>query len=249
MERIREEMIKALLKSKQPSNFFKSLDDMGQLENIFPEIAILKRIKQDEFHHPEGDVYIHTMQVLDRVPNNTVLRLTALLHDTGKAITTSTINGKIKAIGHELESVKIALNFMRKFKFDNATTKLVLPLIDNHMIPGQWLNSGTKISLSKKNALIARVSGGYSKIMHNPELAIEKYKYLITFAIADHGHDYYSEKFLTLPPLQHYISRVDARLLGRKYEGKELGKAIVERYINQINTIPQQMRKMRRITK
>jgi tRNA nucleotidyltransferase (CCA-adding enzyme) len=249
MERIREEMLKALLKSKAPSRFFNSLDGMGQLSAVFPEIAILKSIPQDEYHHPEGNVYTHTMMVLDRVPNDPILRLTALLHDTGKAVTTSNSNGRIKSIGHERQSTIIAERFLRKFKFDNATIKMVLPLVDNHMIPGFLINSGTKITLAKKNALIARVAGGYSKIMRDPREALEKYKYLISFAIADHGADYYSDKFLTLPPIQHYVSHIDARALSEKYQGKALGDAIVERYTNQINTPPKQMRKMRKLTK
>lgn len=248
-ERIREEMMKALTKSQNPSKFFYTMDSLGQLDAVFPELAALKHIKQDEFHHPEGNVFTHTMQVMDRTPNNIYLRIAALLHDTGKAHTTTITGSKISAIGHEKASVEIAFNFMRKFKFDNNTINMVLPVIENHMVPHNLVLSGTKITLAKKNALLARVVHGYNKIMKDPRMAFNKYNLLITHAIADAGERTPYETFFDMPPLSHYEPRVDVSALQNQYSGKELGDAITNRYINQINKLPQPRRTVARMVK
>lgn len=244
-ERIREEMIKALTKSKNPSKFFYALDEMGQLQYVFPELYSLKYITQDEFYHPEGDVFTHTMHVLDRTSNNIYLRIAALLHDTGKATTTSIRNGKISAIGHEKQSVSIAQNFMRKFKFDNKTISYVLPVIENHMVPHHLIASGTKITLARKNSLLAKVAHGYQKIMKDPKFALDKYALLISLAIADANDEQSYREFLNMPPISHYTPRINVESLQTQYSGKELGEAIINRYINQINTPPQSARKLK----
>lgn len=243
-ERIREEMLKALTKSQKPSKFFYTMDSLGQLESVFPELAALKYINQDEFHHPEGDVFTHTMQVLDRTPNNIYLRIAALLHDTGKASTTSISGAKISAIGHEKVSADIALSFLQRFKFDNNTINMVLPVIESHMVPHSLVMSGTKITLAKKNALLARVAHGYNKLMKNPKSAFDKYNLLIMHAMADSGERVPYDVFFGMPPVSHYESRVDVELLQGRYSGKELGEAITNRYINQINTMPASSRKV-----
>lgn len=246
-ERIREEMLKALTKSQKPSKFFYTMDSLGQLESVFPELAALKHIRQDEFHHPEGDVFTHTMQVLDRTPNNIYLRISALLHDTGKAHATSISGSKISAIGHEKVSAEIALSFLQKFRFDNNTINMVLPVIENHMIPHNLVISGTKITLAKKNALLARVAHGYNKIMKNPKSAFDKYNLLILHAIADSGERSPYEVFFDMPTLSHYDPRINVEQLQDRYYGKELGEAITNRYINQINSSPVSSRVMRKV--
>jgi tRNA nucleotidyltransferase (CCA-adding enzyme) len=238
-ERIREEMMKALTKSKNPSKFFYALDDMGQLQYVFPELNALKYIAQDEFHHPEGNVFTHTMHVLDRTPNNIYLRVASLLHDTGKAYTTTNTGGKISAIGHEKYSAEIATNFMKRFKFDNHTIAYVIPIIETHMVPHNMVDSGAKITLARKNALLAKVAHGYQKIMKDPKSAFDKYILLISHAIADAGEEQPYREFLNMPPIAHYTPRVNVESLQEQYSGKALGEAIVNRYINQINTAPQ----------
>ena len=65
-ERVEAELKKALLKSESPSVFFRVLRDVNGLDFWFPEIAQLTGVEQNPVFHPEGDVWVHTMEVLDR---------------------------------------------------------------------------------------------------------------------------------------------------------------------------------------
>jgi tRNA nucleotidyltransferase (CCA-adding enzyme) len=106
-ERVFEELKKALLKSSKPSVFFEYLRKMDQLDVWFPEIGQMIGVEQDPVFHPEGDVWTHTMEVIDRaaaVRDKTsdplAFMLLALTHDIGKIITTEVIKGRIHAYEH-----------------------------------------------------------------------------------------------------------------------------------------------------
>jgi len=120
-ERIEEELKKALIKSKKPSIFFKEMRKMNQLNYWFKELKNLIGVKQNPKHHAEGDVWVHTMMVLDegvkyldQIDNHFYFMLSCLTHDFGKYICTKEINGEIKSYGHELEGVPLAQSFLRK---------------------------------------------------------------------------------------------------------------------------------------
>jgi len=88
-ERVWGELEKAL-RTQRPSCFFEALDRLGALEITFPEIAALKGRIQPEKHHPEGDAYVHTLQVIDRARDmgaDDETMFAALVHDLGKAVT------------------------------------------------------------------------------------------------------------------------------------------------------------------
>ena len=91
-ERVMGELQKALLKAARPSGFFEELRKMNQLSVWFPEAEALIGVLQPAEHHPEGDVWKHTMQVLDetaalrgQAQHPLWLMLAALCHDFGKA--------------------------------------------------------------------------------------------------------------------------------------------------------------------
>ena len=118
-ERIMEEMCKALLKARRPSVFFDILREMNQLHDWFPEVLSLIGVEQEAQFHPEGDVYTHTMLVLDqaaelrgRAVYPLGLMLSALCHDFGKVQATSVIDGRIRALGHENLGVPAAQAFI-----------------------------------------------------------------------------------------------------------------------------------------
>ena len=141
-ERIEEEMKKALLKADKPSIFFTSLEKMNQLDYWFAEIKQLIDIRQDEIYHPEGDVFTHTMMVLDaaaqyrdKVDNPYAFMLFALCHDLGKIVTTETVKGRIHAYNHEIEGVRIAKELLNRICKENDITKYVLNMIPLHMRP------------------------------------------------------------------------------------------------------------------
>ena len=115
-ERIEGELKKALLKAEKPSVFFETLRRMGQLSVWFPEMEALIDVPQSPKHHAEGDVWTHTMMVIDAAAglreacaNPMALMLAAAAHDFGKAVTTEAINGEIHAYGHEEKGLPIAL--------------------------------------------------------------------------------------------------------------------------------------------
>ena len=121
-ERVMGELQKALLKAARPSGFFEELRKMNQLSVWFPEAEALIGIPQPAEHHPEGDVWKHTMQVLDeaaalrgQAQHPLWLMLAALCHDFGKAaVTAEEKDGKIHAYGHEREGVAVARKFLAR---------------------------------------------------------------------------------------------------------------------------------------
>jgi len=135
-ERIRDEFNKIQLE-KKPSKAFKMLDDIGLLKEILPEIDKLKNLAQPEKYHSD-DVFEHTLKVLDRTPPDLVLRVAALLHDTGKFAAYKNDNGKISFHGHEIKSAEIAQDFLNRYKSPKDFSSLVIAVIKEHMRPKQY---------------------------------------------------------------------------------------------------------------
>lgn len=141
-ERIFTELEKALLKSPRPSVFFESLRKMNQLDKWFPEVQALIGVEQEPMHHPEGDVWNHTMLVLDqaaklrsRAEEPLEFMLAALCHDFGKPQTTAVIDGRIRAFGHEQAGVPIAEKFLSRITTEIKLKKYVSNMILLHMRP------------------------------------------------------------------------------------------------------------------
>jgi len=141
-ERVFEEMAKALMKSPRPSVFFEVLARMGQLEAWFPEVAALKGIEQEPMYHPEGDVWTHTMQVVDQAAlqrsdaqNPLWLMLAALCHDFGKAKATRVIDGRIRAFDHENLGRPLAKAFLSRLSTEAKLHKYVDNMVALHMRP------------------------------------------------------------------------------------------------------------------
>ena len=141
-ERVTEEMKKALLKADRPSAFFEELRNMDQLDVWFPELRNLIGVEQDPVFHPEGDVWVHTMEVVDRaaqfrdcVSDPFAFMMLALTHDMGKAVTTSFIKGRIHAYEHEIWGVPIVQNFITRLTGEKAVLDYVLNMVPLHMRP------------------------------------------------------------------------------------------------------------------
>jgi tRNA nucleotidyltransferase/poly(A) polymerase len=135
-ERIRDEINK-ILTQPNPSQAFKTLDDIGLLSEILPEIANLKGLAQPEKYHTK-DVFGHTLDVLDRVKNDLVLRISALFHDAGKSVSYKNENGKISFIGHERQSCLISQNALKNLKYPKDIISRVCRIIENHMYPKMY---------------------------------------------------------------------------------------------------------------
>ena len=141
-ERVNEELKKALLKSKRPSAFFEFLKRIDKLDEWFPELIPLIGLEQNPQYHPEGDVWTHTMLVLDyctkfreNSENPYAFMLLALCHDMGKAVCTTVNDGVIHSYNHETEGLMIIEKFLRRIISDKDIIKYVLNMSKSHMKP------------------------------------------------------------------------------------------------------------------
>lgn len=152
-ERIYAETQKAFLKSDKPSVYFESLRAMNQLDIWYPEVQALIGTVQDPLYHPEGDVWNHTMQVLDRAaalrsraeyPEG--LMFAALCHDFGKTEAMQVDGNRIRALGHETAGVPLAERFLSRMTGEKNLIKYVRSLVQLHMRPNLLAsqNSGQK---------------------------------------------------------------------------------------------------------
>lgn len=148
-ERILPEFSKMLLKGQKPSKGIEVLHQANLLR-YFPEIEALQGVPQEPKWHPEGDVYVHTLMVLDEAAKQRTgdpefdlpLMFGALAHDFGKPVSTAEIDGKITSRGHEEAGVEPANAFMGRMKAPLALTKQVETLVSFHLRPAILPNTG-----------------------------------------------------------------------------------------------------------
>jgi poly(A) polymerase len=135
-ERIKAELDKMLAADK-PSIAFKLMQEFGLLEIILPEVAVLDGEQHSARWHSEGDVFVHTMMVLDATARRTkdiATRWAALLHDTGKPKTKGlNSRGDIANHGHEFVSEKIAREILGRLKASTKEIEKVAFLCREHM--------------------------------------------------------------------------------------------------------------------
>jgi poly(A) polymerase len=133
-ERVRDELTKMLVEG-QARRAFLLLDECGLLQEVLPEICAMKGIAQPPEFHPEGDVFNHTLLLLDQLPSPCppTLAWGALLHDVGKPATFRVAPDRIRFDHHVEVGVKIAQEICARLRFSKQDTDLVLALVDNHM--------------------------------------------------------------------------------------------------------------------
>jgi len=131
---VREELTKMLTEG-QARRAFELLDTTGLLPEVLPEIVNMKGVEQSPEYHPEGDVFVHTLLLLEKLPAGVSKTLAwgALLHDVGKPPTFRIAPGRIRFDGHVEVGVKMAAEICRRLRFSNHETDQILALVDNHM--------------------------------------------------------------------------------------------------------------------
>lgn len=156
-ERVFDELKKALLTSDKPSVFFETLRKANGLDVWFPEVKKLIGTQQNPKYHLEGDVWNHTMMVLDmgaklrdKTSNPLGFMLCALFHDLGKIICTTVKNGEIHAYNHETEGLPLAENAMKRITNEKSLIKYVLNLTLLHMKPKITALSGSGIKTTNR---------------------------------------------------------------------------------------------------
>jgi len=133
-ERVREELTRMLTEG-QGHKAFLLLDETGILRHVLPEIAAMKGVAQPAEFHPEGDVFVHTLLLLDNLPCPcpATLGWGALLHDVGKPPTFRVAPDRIRFDDHVEVGVKMAEEICRRLRFSNGDTTQILALVGNHM--------------------------------------------------------------------------------------------------------------------
>ncbi len=133
-ERVRDELTRMLTEGHARRAFL-LLDESGLLKPVLPEISAMKGVEQPPEFHPEGDVFVHTLLLLDNLPNPCPLTLAwgALLHDVGKPATFRVAPDRIRFDSHVEVGVKMAEEICRRLRFSNDETEQILALVDNHM--------------------------------------------------------------------------------------------------------------------
>lgn len=133
-ERVRDEFTRMLTEGHARSAF-ELLDQTRLLSQVLPEIDRLHNVEQPPQYHPEGDVWIHTLLLLEKLPADCspTLAWGALLHDVGKPATFQRAPDRIRFNGHVEVGVKIAAEICRRLRFSNDETDQILALVDNHM--------------------------------------------------------------------------------------------------------------------
>jgi len=178
-ERIWGEIEKLLLRAARPSIGFALALELGVIDQLFPELKALVGCEQEPEWHPEGDVWVHTLQVIDQArtriddldhADRLIVMLGAVTHDFGKPATTAVLDGRIRSMNHEEEGVAPAAAFLDRLNIHSIDGKdvreQVLGLVAHHLKPGmlykvrEQLTDGAFRRLSQKVnlELLARVA-------------------------------------------------------------------------------------------
>jgi tRNA nucleotidyltransferase (CCA-adding enzyme) len=160
-ERVFGEIEKLLLQARRPSRGFALMKEWGMLPALVPELVPLEATPQDPGWHPEGDVWVHTLQVLDESaalvtdlggdrPRALAVMLGSLCHDLGKPATTAVEDGRIRSRGHEEAGLPPTTAVLDRW---NVHTRLgydvraqTLALVAHHLKPGQLYDDRDRVS-------------------------------------------------------------------------------------------------------
>jgi tRNA nucleotidyltransferase (CCA-adding enzyme) len=178
-ERIFEELRKLLLKATRPSLGFEFLRDAALLR-FFPEIDALQGVPQDPIWHPEGDVWIHTLLVIDEAAalrtdddNDLTLMYAALCHDFGKPAATVEEQGRVRSPGHEALGATMARAFLERLRAPGQLCDQVEALVKYHLAPALFVAQGA-------------TAKGYRRLARNLDRAGTDIPMLVRVARADH---------------------------------------------------------------
>jgi tRNA nucleotidyltransferase (CCA-adding enzyme) len=150
-ERIWGEFEKLLLRARRPSIGFALALHLGVIERLFPELDTLVGCPQEPEWHPEGDVWVHTLLVIDQArariddlpyPQQVAVMLGAVCHDLGKPATTAFIDGRIRSLDHESEGVPPATALLNRLNIHSLqgydVRREVLGIVAHHLKPGMF---------------------------------------------------------------------------------------------------------------
>jgi len=178
-ERIYEELRKLLVKARKPSLGFEFLR-RAQLLRFFPELEKLQGVPQDPEWHPEGDVWVHTMLVIDEAAalrnaddEDLALMVAALCHDFGKPAVSVEEAGRVRTPEHDVVGARMAREFLERLRAPGHLCDQVEALVKNHLAPALFIAQGTS-------------ARGYRRLARNLDKAGVTIALLVRVARADH---------------------------------------------------------------
>jgi len=182
-ERVREELVRLLLESTRAGDALELLDSVGLLDVILPEVTAMKGQEQPPQFHPEGDVYTHTVLMLNLMTERSLqLAFAILLHDVGKPLTMSQGEDRIRFDGHATKSAEMAEDIMHRLRFSRNDTDTVVYAIRNHM----RIMDVQKMRESKLRKLLAAPSFPLEIELHRLDClashgGLDNYEFLLEF--------------------------------------------------------------------
>ncbi len=184
-ERIWGEMEKLLLLAHRPSAGFALALDLGVIDRLFPELKALVGCPQEPEWHPEGDVWVHTLLVIDEArrriddldrPRQLTVMLGAVCHDLGKPPTTAFVDGRIRSIDHEQAGVAPTAALLGRLNVQTIAgydvARQVAGIVAHHLKPHAFSKSATPVG-----------DGAYRRLAEKVDLEL-----LVRVAMSDcHG--------------------------------------------------------------
>jgi len=172
-ERVWGEFEKLLFAPKPSVGFIVAME-LGVIAKLFPELQALAGCPQEPEWHPEGDVWIHNLQVIDRArtriddlprPQQLAVMLGAVCHDLGKPATTQFIDGRIRSLDHEEQGVAPASALLDRLNvnaFDGYDVRRqVLGITAQHLKPGSWFKVRDEVG-----------DGAFRRLAHKVDLEL-----------------------------------------------------------------------------
>ncbi len=190
-ERVRDELTKMLTEGKA-RRAFELLDESGLLEHVLPEIAAMKGVEQPPEFHPEGDVWVHTLMLLEGLGKlqaraSKSLAWGALLHDVGKPATFRRAPDRIRFDGHVELGVELARAICQRLRFSGEETEQIVALVDQHMRFGDVL----KMKASTLKRFMRQANFAEHLALHKLDCASSNRRF--------EGYEYAKAQFQTMP--------------------------------------------------
>ncbi len=207
-ERVWGEMEKLLLRARQPSVGLDWLQQLGALNQLFPEVAALMGVPQDPEWHPEGDVFVHTLLVANRArelihdlsyPKQVTVMLAAIAHDFGKPATTEFLEGRLRSRGHEEAGVAPTESFLARLNIHSLdgyeVRGQVIALVRDHLKPGEFFKKQDEVG-----------DGAFRRLARKCELDL-LYRVAKADSLGRNSEDLPREKWFTSEAQEWFIQR------------------------------------------
>jgi tRNA nucleotidyltransferase (CCA-adding enzyme) len=157
-ERIWGEIEKLLLLAHRPSIGLSLALELGVVDKLFPELKALVACPQEPEWHPEGDVWVHTLMVVDQArtriddlerPQQITVMLGAVCHDLGKPPTTAVLDGRIRSMDHEQAGIEPSIALLNRLNVHTMAgfdvRHHVLGIVAHHLKPHAFSKSPTPV--------------------------------------------------------------------------------------------------------